>query len=61
MRNPDRVLTLFPPLLAGFAAAVVVETSAGSLLYSGTGMLPALTLIITVEVGAVGLGLWVGG
>jgi hypothetical protein len=61
VRSPDWGLTLFPPLLAGFAAAVAVETSAGSLLYSGTGMLPALGLIITVEVGAVGLGLWVGG
>jgi len=46
-----------PPLLAGLAAAVALEISTGLLLYTDGGLLPALTLILTLEVGALGLGL----
>ncbi len=53
-----RGLGLLPPLLAGVAGAVALETSAGLLLYADDGLLPALTLILTVEMGALGLGLW---
>ncbi len=49
-----------PPFLAGAAAAVALKTSAGLLLYTDQGLLPALTLVLTVEVGALGLGLWSG-
>ncbi|MCJ7627054.1 MAG: hypothetical protein MUO50_01580, partial [Longimicrobiales bacterium] len=55
-----RLLERFPPLLAGLVAAVALETSAGLLLYSDEGFLPALTLILAIEVGALGLGLWSG-
>ncbi|MFH1764573.1 MAG: hypothetical protein ABIF09_10315 [Gemmatimonadota bacterium] len=58
--GPLRVLELTPPFLAGLVAAVAMETSAGLLLYSDEGFLPALTLILTIEVGALGLGLWSG-
>jgi len=44
--------------LVGVVAAVAVETSAGLLLYADEGLLPALTSILTVEVGALALGLW---
>lgn len=52
---------LLPPFLAGVAAAISLVTSAGLLLYSGDGFLSALTLILTVETGSLGLGLWSGG
>jgi hypothetical protein len=54
------VLGRVPPFLAGAAGAVALETSAGLLLYTDQGLLPALTLVLTVEVGALGLGLWSG-
>lgn len=60
MTKKGRVLGLLPPLLAGLAAAIAVEVSAGLLLYTDEGMLPALTLILTLETGALGLGLWSG-
>jgi hypothetical protein len=49
-----------PAFLAGMSGAVALETSAGLLLYTDRGLLPALTLVLTVEVGALGLGLWSG-
>ena len=55
-----RGVALLPPLLAGLVAAVAVETSAGLLLYADDGLLPALTTILTIEVGALGLGLGIG-
>ena len=54
------VLELIPPLLVGASAAGAAEMSAGLLLYSAEGFLPALTLILTVETGAFALGLWSG-
>ena len=60
MNFPRRGLGSVPPLLAGMAAAVAVETSAGVLLYIDEGLLPALTLILSVETGAFALGLWSG-
>ena len=60
MTKRRRGLGLLPPFLAGLAAAVAVETSAGLLLYTDEGLLPALTVILTLEVGALGLGLWSG-
>ncbi|NNM05158.1 MAG: hypothetical protein HKO65_08660, partial [Gemmatimonadetes bacterium] len=55
-----RRLAVVPPLLAGLAAAVALETSTGLLLYNDDGLLPALTLILTIEVGALGFGLLTG-
>jgi len=53
-----RWLAMIAPMLAGFVAAIALETSAGLLLYTADGFLPALTIILTVEVGALGLGIW---
>jgi len=55
-----RRLRFLPPFLTGLAAAVTLETSTGLLLYADAGLLPALTMILTVEVGSLGLGVWVG-
>ena len=60
MRVDRRGLALLPPMLAGLAAAIALETSTGLLLYADEGLLPALTLILTVEMGSLGLGLWSG-
>ena len=51
---------MVPPLVVGASAAGAAEMSAGLLLYSAEGFLPALTLILTVETGAFALGLWSG-
>lgn len=51
---------LLPPLLAGMVAAVALEVSVALLLFADEGLLPALTLILTIEIGALGLGLWSG-
>jgi len=59
--TPDRrTLGILPPFSAGLAAAIALESSTGLLLYADEGLLPALTLILTVEMGALGLGLWSG-
>jgi len=60
MTADRRGLGLLPPFSAGLAAAIAMETSTGLLLYADEGLLPALTLILAVEVGALGLGLWSG-
>lgn len=54
------LLELIPPLLVGASAAGAAVMSAGLLLNSAEGFLPALTLILTVETGALALGLWSG-
>lgn len=51
-------LVWVPAFLAGAAAATSAELSAGLLLYSGIGFLRALTVILTVQMGAFALGLW---
>lgn len=60
MMRSRRLLSAVPPLLVGVAVAGAAEISAGLLLYSTDGFLPALTLILTVEAGALALGLWTG-
>lgn len=60
MTGVRAVLGRVPAFLAGAAGAVALETSAGLLLYTDRGLLPALTLVLAVEVGALGLGLWSG-
>lgn len=60
MTKARRAVGVVPPLLAGLSAAVAAEMSVGLLLYADEGLLPALTLILAVEVGALGLGLWTG-
>lgn len=54
------LLGLVPPLLVGASVAGAAEMSAGLLLYSAEGFLPALTLILTVETAALAVGLWSG-
>ena len=58
MTNPRRMFAFLPAFLAGVAGAVALETSAGLLLYNDDGLLPALTLILVVQIGALALGLW---
>jgi hypothetical protein len=58
MTHPRRIFAFLPAFLAGLAGAVALETSAGLLLYNDDGLLPALTLVLVVEIGALGLGLW---
>jgi len=60
MRRARGLLGMVPPLLVGAAVAGAAEMSAGLLLYSTEGFLPALTLILTVETGALAVGLWSG-
>lgn len=60
MTRRRRILGILPPLMVGASAAGVAEISASLLLYSAEGFLPALTLILTVEAGALALGLWSG-
>lgn len=50
---------LLPPLVLGGVLAVAAELAAGLLLYSGLGFLQALSVILAIEMGALGLGLWV--
>lgn len=51
-------LAWLPAFLAGAAAATAAELSAGLLLYSGLGLLRALTAILAVQMMAFALGLW---
>ncbi len=60
MTGIRRSLAQLPPFLAGLVAAVTVETSTGLLLYTENGFLPAMTLILTIEMGALAFGLWGG-
>lgn len=60
MSRVRRLLATLPALVVGISAAGAAEMSAGLLLYSTEGFLPALTLILTVETGAFALGLWSG-
>lgn len=56
-RRGDRLAWL-PPLLAGGAAALAGEMAAGLLLYVRSGLVGALTLVLSIEMAALGLGLW---
>ncbi len=47
-----------PPFMVGIAAAAAAEIAATLLLYSGPALMRSLTVILTVEAGAFGLGLW---
>jgi hypothetical protein len=60
LRSGRRGLAAIPPLVVGASVAGAAEMSAGLLLYSEEGFLPALTLILTVETGALALGIWSG-
>ncbi len=60
MSGSRRFLGVIPPFIVGLAGAVALESSAAALLYSAQGLLSAVTLILTVEVGALGLGLLSG-
>lgn len=51
-------LVWVPPFIAGAVAATAAELAAGLLLYSALGFLRALTVVLAVEMGAFGLGLW---
>lgn len=60
MRSRRGLLWWSPPFLAGVAGATALEVSAGLLLYTDGGFLPALTLILTVDTLAFALGVWLG-
>jgi len=55
-----RRLAWIPAFLLGFVAATAGELAGGLLLYSGEGFLQALSLVLGVELGGLGLGLWAG-
>jgi hypothetical protein len=46
-----------PSFLLGMATAIVAETGLGLLLFVSPGLLPALTVVLTVALGSLGLGL----
>lgn len=54
-------LAWIPAFLLGFVAATAGELAGGLLLYSDEGFLRALTLLLAVELGGLGAGLWVAG
>lgn len=47
-----------PPFVVGVSAATAAEIAAGLLLYMGPGMMRSLTLVLAVQAGALGVGLW---
>ncbi len=56
--RPSRPVTVVVPLLVvGAAAAAAAELSASLLLYSGQGFLRAVTVVLAVQLSALGLGL----
>ena len=48
------------PFFLGMASAVVLEAGLGMLVYVSPGLLPALTVVLAVALGALGLGLALG-
>ena len=46
------------PVLVGASAAIAAEVAMGMLIYAGEGFMRSLTTVLTVEVVALGLGLW---
>lgn len=60
MRSRRGLLWWSSPFLVGVAAATALEVSAGLLLYTDGGFLPALTLILTVDTLAFAMGVWLG-
>jgi hypothetical protein len=55
--RPERFEWL-PPFIMGACGAVVAEIAVVLLLYTGPGLMRSLTTVITVEAGALGVGLW---
>jgi len=51
-----RPLEALPPFLVGMGCAVAAEMALGLLLYSSSGLFPALTLVVMVELGALTAG-----
>lgn len=56
MSRPPRTAAFF----LGLAAAVVLEAGLGLLVYVSPGLLPALTVVLAVALGSLGLGLSLG-
>jgi hypothetical protein len=55
--NPSRPTELLPPFLLGMGCAVSAEMALGLLLYSGNGLMSALTLVVMVQLGALAVGI----
>lgn len=55
-----RILLALPPLILGGVLAASSEFAVGLLLYSGEGMVRALSVMLAVFLGSLGLGLWSG-
>jgi hypothetical protein len=53
-----RSLDWVAPLLVGAAAAIAAEVAMAMLIYAGDGFVRSLTTVLTVEVVALGVGLW---
>jgi hypothetical protein len=58
MTAPRSRLAWLPPLLVGAAAAASAQMALGLLLYVSAGFVPALTLVLCVQTGALAVGLW---
>jgi hypothetical protein len=58
MRHALPLRGWLPTILVGAAAATVAELTAGLLLYASEGFIRSLTLILTVEMLALAVGLW---
>ena len=58
MRHSLPLRGWLPTILVGAAAAIVAELTAALLLYASEGFIRSLTLILTVEMLALGVGLW---
>lgn len=52
-----RVMEWLPPFLLGMGLAVSAEMALGLLLYSANGLMPALTLVVVVQLGALSAGI----
>lgn len=60
MNRRTSLLLAFPPLLLGTSLAASSELAAGLLLYTGEGMVRALSVILAVLLSSLGVGIWSG-
>ncbi len=60
MNRRASVLLALPPLLLGTSLAASSELAAGLLLYTGEGMVRALSVILSILLASLGVGIWSG-
>ncbi|HUF83549.1 MAG TPA: hypothetical protein VMQ81_03045, partial [Acidimicrobiia bacterium] len=57
-RPPRHPFAMVPAFAVGLSSAVAAEVAIGILLYAGPGFVRSLTILLTVEAGALAAGLW---